>query len=61
MHINEKINQLSEEETIRFKKEFLDAMESPKDYPEIYCHGINKISPDPIKVKEILFEQMYGK
>lgn len=56
----EKIRNLDENSRRRFGDCLLDVLKSPKDYPEIYCEGIDHINPSEARVAEILYTQMFG-
>jgi hypothetical protein len=56
----EKIKNLDENSRIKFGQTLLEVLESPKDYPEIYCEGIDHINPSEARVAEILYTRMFG-
>jgi hypothetical protein len=55
-----KVQTLDEESQIKFNLSFRDVLESPQDYPEIYCSGIDHVHPNEKKVAELLYKQMFG-
>ncbi|MEK6913206.1 MAG: hypothetical protein AABW47_00865 [Nanoarchaeota archaeon] len=62
MNINDRIKDLNPENQKKFEYALSCALESPRDYPEIYAvHKIDKINPDVRRVKEILYQQMFEK
>lgn len=56
----EKIKVLDEESQQKFNLSFRDVLESPDDYPEIYCVGIDHTKPNEKKVAERLYAKMFG-
>jgi hypothetical protein len=55
-----KIKTLDEESQQKFNLSLKDVLESPEDYPVIYCNRIDHTHPNEKRVAELLYRQMFG-